>query len=136
MQWNRAGAYSLCGMASLHGNAPFADDRRGSHEPLVHFRDCQCPKVAEHPPMTAQADTAGKSGRRRRARSRIWLRRFVEWFLAIAVALPIALILLFRFFPVPTTPYIVATWIREGAVQQHSVSLDQVSPNLVRAVIA
>jgi monofunctional biosynthetic peptidoglycan transglycosylase len=58
------------------------------------------------------------------------------WFLALFVALPIGLVALFRFLPVPATPLMIATEIREGGIVQNWVPLEAISPNLVRAVIA
>jgi monofunctional biosynthetic peptidoglycan transglycosylase len=50
--------------------------------------------------------------------------------------MPVGLVLLFRFLPVPATPLMIATWIAEGGIVQNWVPLGSISPNLVRAVIA
>jgi monofunctional biosynthetic peptidoglycan transglycosylase len=52
------------------------------------------------------------------------------------VVLPVALIALFRFVPPPLTPLMLATWISDGTLSKSWVPLDEISPNLVRAVIA
>ena len=79
---------------------------------------------------------ASRVSRKRRVARKGWPRRLLAWFLAIAVALPVALVVLFRFLPVPATPLMIATWFREGGIVQNWVPLEAISPNLVRAVIA
>jgi monofunctional biosynthetic peptidoglycan transglycosylase len=54
----------------------------------------------------------------------------------VMVVLPVGLILLFRFLPPPITPLMLATRIDDGPIAHNWVSLDRISPNLVRAVIA
>jgi monofunctional biosynthetic peptidoglycan transglycosylase len=60
----------------------------------------------------------------------------LTWLFAIFVALPLGLVVLFRFLPVPATPLMMATWFRDGEIVQSWVPLEMISPNLVRAVIA
>lgn len=60
----------------------------------------------------------------------------MTWLFAIFVALPLGLVVLFRFLPVPATPLMMATWFRDGEIVQSWVPLEMISPNLVRAVIA
>jgi monofunctional biosynthetic peptidoglycan transglycosylase len=79
---------------------------------------------------------AAKSKRRSRARFRSWARRLLLWVLTLVVVLPIGLVILFRFIPVPATPLMIATWVSDGSYVQTWVPLDRLSPNLVRAVIA
>jgi monofunctional biosynthetic peptidoglycan transglycosylase len=64
------------------------------------------------------------------------MRRALAWFVALVFALPVGLVLLFRFLPVPATPLMIATWVRDGGMVQTWVPLEAISPNLVRAVIA
>jgi monofunctional biosynthetic peptidoglycan transglycosylase len=64
------------------------------------------------------------------------LRRLLVWVIGIVVVLPVALIALFRFVPPPLTPLMLATWISDGTLSKSWVPLDEISPNLVRAVIA
>ena len=71
-----------------------------------------------------------------RGRAKSILRQVVIWLFAIIVVLPVALVLLFRFIPPPTTPLMIGTMLTEGAVTQRWVPLESISPNLVRAVIA
>ena len=54
----------------------------------------------------------------------------------IFVLLPVGLILLFRFVPPPVTPLMIITWVSDGTLSKRWVPLDDISPNLVRAVIA
>ena len=82
------------------------------------------------------ADIASPAGPHPRSRAGSILRRVVIWALAIIVAAPIGLVLLFRFVPPPATPLMLGTMLTEGAVVQRWVPLDEISPNLVRAVIA
>src|SRR5258706_40731 len=53
---------------------------------------------------------ASRVSRKRRVARKGWPRRLLAWFLAIAVALPVALVVLFRFLPVPATPLMIAEW--------------------------
>jgi monofunctional biosynthetic peptidoglycan transglycosylase len=48
----------------------------------------------------------------------------------------VLLILLARFIPPVLTPLMIATWIGEGSIVRQWVPLSEISPNLVRAVIA
>src|SRR6185436_1064072 len=61
------------------------------------------------------------------------LRRLFFAFLAVAVALPLGLITLFRFVPPPVTPLMLLT---RGPIVHDWVPLEVISPNLVQAVIA
>lgn len=71
-----------------------------------------------------------------RRRSLSWLRRILVLLVGIILVLPVALVLLFRFVPPPLTPLMVERWVQGGSVTRHWVPLAQMSPNLVRAVIA
>lgn len=79
------------------------------------------------------ATPAARPARRKGAR---WLRRILFWLFTLAVVLPVALILLFRFVPVPATPLMIGTMLGDGPIAQSWVPLEAISPNLVRAVIA
>jgi monofunctional biosynthetic peptidoglycan transglycosylase len=71
-----------------------------------------------------------------RSRARSILRQVVLWLIALVVVLPAALILLFRFISPPATPLMIGTMLSDGPVTYRWVPLDEISPNLVRAVIA
>jgi len=60
----------------------------------------------------------------------------LAWLVAVVFALPVGLVVLFRFFPVPATPLMLATWVSDGGIMQTWVPLEAISPNLIRAVIA
>ena len=62
--------------------------------------------------------------------------RLVKWLFLLVVLLPVALLLLFRFVPPPSTPLMIGTLISEGPIDQRWVPLEAISPNLVRAVLA
>jgi monofunctional biosynthetic peptidoglycan transglycosylase len=88
--------------------------------------------------MTEQimADVASPARASRRGRAKFILRQVAIWLFAIIVVMPIALVLLFRFIPPPTTPLILGTMLTEGSITQRWVPLESISPHLVRAVIA
>ena len=88
--------------------------------------------------MTEQimADVASAPRAHRRGRAKSIMRQIAIWLFAVTVAVPAALVFLFRFIPPPTTPLILGTMLTEGAVTQRWVPLDSISPHLVRAVIA
>src|SRR5437588_8462334 len=67
---------------------------------------------------------------------RPWLRRILLILFGIVIVMPVALVLLFRFVPPPITPLMVARWLAGGSITQTWIPLSEVSPNLVRAVIA
>jgi monofunctional biosynthetic peptidoglycan transglycosylase len=73
---------------------------------------------------------------RRPGRGKSWLKHILFWFFVLTVVLPVGLILLFRFVPVPATPLMIGTAILDGPIARHWVPLEAISPNLVRAVIA
>jgi monofunctional biosynthetic peptidoglycan transglycosylase len=74
-------------------------------------------------------------GKRRRRGATPWLRRTLAIVFAFAVPIPIALIGLFRFVPIPTTPQILIGLVSGDAVHSSWVGTD-ISPYLGRAVIA
>ena len=82
------------------------------------------------------AEVASPPRARSRGRAASVLRQVVIWLFAIVVVVPVALVLLFRFVPPPATPLMIGTMLTEGPVTQSWRSLDSISPNLVRAVIA
>ena len=72
--------------------------------------------------------------RRRRFVAR--LGRLLLLFAGLLVVLPAALIVLFRFVPVPVTPLMLTSALSQGHIDRTWVPLERISPNLVRAVIA
>ena len=65
-----------------------------------------------------------------------WFRRLALLFLGVTVVVPVLLILIARFVPPVLTPLMIATWISEGGITRSWKPLEEISPNLVRAVIA
>ena len=90
--------------------------------------------------MSERVASSSYSGSRSRGRSRrkrgSWLRRLLMLVFGVAFVLPVLLILLFRFVPPPVTPLMLATWVSDGSLSKDWVPLEEISPNLVRAVIA
>ena len=72
----------------------------------------------------------------RARRGSIWFRRIVLVFLGVTIVIPVALILIARFVPPVLTPLMIATWVTEGGITREWKPLTEISPNLVRAVIA
>jgi len=83
-------------------------------------------------------DDAAPAARKAKPRKRrgSLLGRIVRWLVLLTVVLPVGLLLLFRFIPIPMTPLMISTSIFDGPVDHHWVPLSAISPNLVRAVIA
>lgn len=73
---------------------------------------------------------SGRTGARR-----LWLRRLIIVVFVPLVALPLALMLAYRFLPPPTTPLQVRTWLRRGTISKVWRPIGRMSPELVRAVI-
>ena len=65
-----------------------------------------------------------------------WARRLLLAFAGVTVVVPVLLILIARFVPPVLTPLMIATWVTEGGIVRQWVPLSEISPNLVRAVIA
>jgi monofunctional biosynthetic peptidoglycan transglycosylase len=82
------------------------------------------------------ADVASTAGPYPRRRAKSILRQVALWVLALVVVVPVALILAFRFVSPPATPLMIGTMLTEGPVFYRWLPLEEVSPNLVRAVIA
>lgn len=74
--------------------------------------------------------------RLRRGRLGRWVRRGIVAILAVFVLLPAALILVYRFLPVPATPLMVVRLIEGYGWQRDWTPLDAMSPMMPRAVIA
>jgi monofunctional biosynthetic peptidoglycan transglycosylase len=70
-----------------------------------------------------------------RSRTR-WIYHTVSVVLGLIVVMPIALLLLFRFVPVPATPQMAMTALSGQSVHYRWVEADEISPYLGRAVIA
>jgi monofunctional biosynthetic peptidoglycan transglycosylase len=88
---------------------------------------------------TRPASLAGKtSGRQRRSATGLGrrIRRLVLWALLIALLLPAALLLVFRFVPVPLTPLMVIRLIEGEELHKDWVPLAQIAPALRHAVVA
>jgi monofunctional biosynthetic peptidoglycan transglycosylase len=83
------------------------------------------------PPLLA-ANRSGKEQRGTRRR----LGRFVAYALLTALALPVLLILIYRFVPPPLTPLMLIRWAQGSPIRQRYVPLDRISPALIRAVVA
>jgi monofunctional biosynthetic peptidoglycan transglycosylase len=64
------------------------------------------------------------------------LLRLVVWIVAAALLLPAALVLAYRFVPPPATPLMLIRAVEGHGWSRDWVSLDRISPHLVRAVIA
>jgi monofunctional biosynthetic peptidoglycan transglycosylase len=82
------------------------------------------------------ADVASRAGPHSRSRGKSLLGKAVVFIIAMLVVMPVALVLLFRFIPPPATPLMIGTMLSDGPVTYRWVPLDEISPNLVRAVIA
>ena len=87
-------------------------------------------------PEHIMADVASPARRHASGRGKSFLAQIVVFVLALTVVLPVALVLVFRFVPPPATPLMIGTMWSEGPVTQRWVPLEEISPNLVRAVIA
>jgi monofunctional biosynthetic peptidoglycan transglycosylase len=64
-----------------------------------------------------------------------WGRRIAAILFAVALPLPVFLLLLFRFVPVPGTPQMILDLITLQPVHYSWRAYDEISPNLARAVI-
>ena len=82
------------------------------------------------------ADVASSAGAYPRRRAKSILKQVAIWAVAILVVLPVALVLTFRFVAPPATPLMIGTMLSDGAVAQRWLPLAEISPHLVRAVIA
>ncbi len=65
-----------------------------------------------------------------------WVRRIFVVLFVVFVCAPVLLILIYRFVPPPFTPLMIGNVIEDGAIYQQWVSLDSISPDLVKAAIA
>lgn len=75
-------------------------------------------------------------GTRKSGRWQHWMRRATAALFIFLLPLPVALLLIFRFVPVPITPEIVLKLVTFQSVHQRWEPFASISPNLVRAVIA
>jgi monofunctional biosynthetic peptidoglycan transglycosylase len=85
------------------------------------------------------ASLAGKAaGRSRRSRTGLgrWIRRVLLWSLLLALLLPAALLVVFRFVPVLLTPLMVIRLIEGEGLHKDWVPLAQIAPALRHAVVA
>ncbi|MBL8906690.1 MAG: monofunctional biosynthetic peptidoglycan transglycosylase [Rhizobiales bacterium] len=83
--------------------------------------------------MPASPGDAGQTATR--ARRNIWLRRGLIA-LAVLVALPFALTIVYAVVPPPISNVMILRLVSGNGLQKDWVSLDQISPHLPRAVIA
>ena len=65
-----------------------------------------------------------------------WLRRIVVWLLVIGVVIPVGLTAVYRFVPPPITILMVQRLFEGEGLDRRWRSLEDISPRLVRAVIA
>jgi monofunctional biosynthetic peptidoglycan transglycosylase len=82
------------------------------------------------------ADVASPAGPYARSRRKSLLGQIVLFVIAMSVVMPVALVIFFRFVPPPTTPLMISTMLNDGPVTYRWVPLEEISPYLVRAVIA
>jgi monofunctional biosynthetic peptidoglycan transglycosylase len=67
------------------------------------------------------------------------MRRLIGWAVRVCLSLALimaAIILVYRFVPVPLTPLMVVRWVAGEGLDKQWVAYDELSPNLRRAVIA
>ncbi len=72
-------------------------------------------------------------------RTRRWARRIRHWLWRGGLAAAAVLflwIVVYGFVPVPTTPYIISERARLGAIDRDWVAMEQIAPELARAVVA
>src|SRR5262249_51638967 len=65
-----------------------------------------------------------------------WPWRVLAITVCVIIGLPMVLVALYRFVPPPTTPLAATTWLEEGPIAKEWKPLAQISPSLVKAVIA
>jgi monofunctional biosynthetic peptidoglycan transglycosylase len=82
------------------------------------------------------AEVASPGGRYAQRHRKSLLGQLVIFVIAMIVVMPVALVLAFRFIAPPATPLMIGTLLSDGPVAHRWVPLDEISPNLVRAVIA
>ncbi|PIE14729.1 MAG: monofunctional biosynthetic peptidoglycan transglycosylase [Rhodobacterales bacterium] len=92
-------------------------------------------KKSKHKTETGK-ETKNLRPKRPRFRPFVWLRRWVLRLALGAVVLVLGLVVLFAFVNPPTTPYMIAESRRLGGVDHSWVSIEEVSPRMVRAVVA
>lgn len=76
---------------------------------------------------------------KRESRLRSWARTIRRWVwrgVFGAVVVMLLWIVAYGFLPVPTTPYIIGERMRLGAIDRDWVPMEDISPNLARAVVA
>ena len=65
------------------------------------------------------------------------IRRIITCLLLTAILLPICLVALYRYIPVPVTPLMLTRNIDEGTPINYTwTPIEEISPNLVQAVVA
>ena len=89
-------------------------------------------------PAPSAARAEARPGRRRGAPSRLW-RRVRPVFLRIVLAAllaPPALLLVYRFVPVPITPLMLIRLVQGEGLRKDWVPLEQIAPALAESVVA
>lgn len=71
-----------------------------------------------------------------RRRNRRSAGRIAAYLLFAVLALPVLPILAYRFVSPPVTPLMIIRWISGAPIQRRTVPLNQISPALIRAVVA
>ena len=69
-------------------------------------------------------------------RARRWTGRLVKGLALIFIIFPLVLTLLFRWVPPPATPLMVLRWFEGHGLDRRWTPLEDISPHLMRAVIA
>ena len=90
---------------------------------------------------TGTTGPLAKRTRKKKTESRVrrWARVFRRWLfrgVLAATAFILLWIVIYAVVPVPTTPYIIGERIRLGAIERDWVPMEEISPNLARAVVA
>jgi monofunctional biosynthetic peptidoglycan transglycosylase len=87
----------------------------------------------------AEAAVANTRGARARRKKRTRLRRTLQWVwgaILILIALPLALVPLYRFVDPPVSSVMLLKALTGAGIEKSWADLDEISPRLVRAVVA
>jgi monofunctional biosynthetic peptidoglycan transglycosylase len=82
-----------------------------------------------------QARSAGGKARAAAKRPR-WIGGVLASLFAVLVGMPVLILLLFRFVPVPGTPQMLVSWMTGKGAEYRWVEAGRISPFLARAAIA
>ncbi|QUS36927.1 monofunctional biosynthetic peptidoglycan transglycosylase [Falsirhodobacter algicola] len=86
--------------------------------------------------MAARKSASRKSAPKRRSLPRPDLRRWLRRVAIGVVALMLAAVLIFRWVPVPMTPYMLTERLRLGSLQHEWTPWDQIAPVMGRSAVA